>query len=77
MAMVYRNYDPRFSTTVEKKVQIQIPSRPSYTKHIERQIVHAWKTVTRATRKQRRASRMPQDFVLVTSRRRSALVNAA
>ncbi|KAF8882875.1 hypothetical protein BD779DRAFT_1444475, partial [Infundibulicybe gibba] len=48
--------------------------RPSYTKHIERQLVQAWKVVTRVTRKQQRASIMPRDFVLITSRRRSALL---
>ncbi|KIM90480.1 hypothetical protein PILCRDRAFT_812228 [Piloderma croceum F 1598] len=49
-------------------------SSSSY-KFLERQIIRAWKRITRATRKQPRASFLPADFVLVTARRRrSALL---
>jgi len=48
-------------------------SATSHVKRFERQLVHAWKTVTGATRKPQRASFLPQDFVLVTNRRRSIM----
>ncbi|KAG1746577.1 uncharacterized protein EDB91DRAFT_1048962 [Suillus paluster] len=46
----------------------------SCTKYIERQVVRAWKRVTRATRRHQRASFLPKDFILVTSRRRSMML---
>ncbi|KAG2132776.1 hypothetical protein DEU56DRAFT_811991 [Suillus clintonianus] len=49
-------------------------TRISCTKFIERQVVRAWKRVTRVTRKHQRASFLPKDFILVTSRRRSAML---
>ncbi|KAH0836703.1 hypothetical protein J3R83DRAFT_8426 [Lanmaoa asiatica] len=48
-------------------------TRISCTKFIERQVIQAWKRVTGATRKPQRASFLPNDFVLVTSRRRSVM----
>ncbi|KIJ20916.1 hypothetical protein PAXINDRAFT_165740 [Paxillus involutus ATCC 200175] len=48
-------------------------TRISCTKFIERQVISAWKRVTRATRKPQRASILPKDFILVTSRRRSVM----
>ncbi|KAF8887283.1 hypothetical protein BD779DRAFT_1672748 [Infundibulicybe gibba] len=65
---------PRLSVIFPETEKQRVRTRPSYTKHIERQLVQAWKVVTRVTRKQQRASIMPRDFVLITSRRRSALL---
>ncbi|KAF9240687.1 hypothetical protein BU15DRAFT_73914 [Melanogaster broomeanus] len=48
-------------------------TRISCTKFIERRVIGAWKRVTGATRKPQRASFLPKDFVLVTSRRRSVM----
>ncbi|KAF9223964.1 hypothetical protein BS17DRAFT_703811 [Gyrodon lividus] len=48
-------------------------TRISCTKFIERQVISAWKRVTGATRKPQRASLLPKDFILVTSRRRSVM----
>ncbi|KAL0953698.1 hypothetical protein HGRIS_004892 [Hohenbuehelia grisea] len=43
-------------------------------RYLERQLVQAWKSVTRATRKkQNRVSVLPGEFVFVTSRRRSTI----
>ncbi|PIL25194.1 hypothetical protein GSI_13083 [Ganoderma sinense ZZ0214-1] len=49
----------------------QEPSRMSFSKHIERRIVCAWKALSRRGRRHYRASILPEDFVLLTSRRRS------
>ncbi|KAG1808681.1 uncharacterized protein BJ212DRAFT_1280405 [Suillus subaureus] len=49
-------------------------TRISCTKLIERQVVRAWKRVTGVTRKHQRASFLPKDFILVTSRRRSVML---
>ncbi|KAG1770719.1 hypothetical protein EDD22DRAFT_816501 [Suillus occidentalis] len=49
-------------------------TRISCTKFIERQVVRAWKRVTGVTRKHQRASFLPKDFILVTSRRRSVML---
>ncbi|KAM6497102.1 hypothetical protein JOM56_007575 [Amanita muscaria] len=50
-------------------------SRSSNTgiRRLERRIVLAWKMLTQATSGSRRSSHVPNDFVLVTSRRRSIL----
>ncbi|KAH7927849.1 hypothetical protein BV22DRAFT_1031333 [Leucogyrophana mollusca] len=48
-------------------------TRISCTKYIERQVIRAWKRVTGVTHKPQRASFMPKDFILVTSRRRSVM----
>ncbi|RDX48123.1 hypothetical protein OH76DRAFT_1405038 [Lentinus brumalis] len=48
--------------------------RMSYTKYLERRIICAWKTISRRTRSRRRGNRasvLPEDFVLLTARRRS------
>ncbi|KAH8118530.1 hypothetical protein DFH11DRAFT_1723415 [Phellopilus nigrolimitatus] len=58
------------------------PSRPSsraangthqlsqpYTKYVGRQVILAWKRISRATRKPERASRLPEGFVIINSRR--------
>lgn len=48
----------------------------SPSKFVERQIIRAWKSVTRTTKKSHRASLLPSDFVIVTGRgsnRRSIL----
>ncbi|KAI0695347.1 hypothetical protein C8T65DRAFT_744030 [Cerioporus squamosus] len=46
--------------------------RMSYTKYLERRIVCAWKTISRRSRRRNnRASMLPEDFVLLTARRRS------
>ncbi len=43
----------------------------SFSKHIERRIVCAWKALSRRSRRHHRASILPEDFVLLTARRRS------
>ncbi|KAI0792153.1 hypothetical protein C8Q75DRAFT_805188 [Abortiporus biennis] len=45
--------------------------RMSCKKYIERSIVRAWKSVSRVTRQSKRASIMPEGFVMITNRRRS------
>ncbi|KAG5637681.1 hypothetical protein H0H81_003597, partial [Sphagnurus paluster] len=52
-------------------------NRASRPRHFQRKVVQLWKVVTGATRKHERASFVPTDFVLVTSRRRSAIMNSA
>ncbi|KAG1768459.1 hypothetical protein EV702DRAFT_1282394 [Suillus placidus] len=49
-------------------------TRISCTKFIERQVVRAWKRITGVARKHQRASFLPKDFILVTSRRRSVML---
>ena len=44
-------------------------------KYLERRIVRAWKRFSQATRKTQRASILPEDFVLLTARRRSIRFN--
>ncbi|KAF8141557.1 hypothetical protein EV363DRAFT_1392009 [Boletus edulis] len=66
----YRTYHPE-SWIVESKPLRK--TRTSCAKFIERQVIQAWKRVTGATRKHQRASWLPKDFVLVTSRRRSVM----
>ena len=44
----------------------------SYTKYLERRIICAWKSISpRGRRRYRRTSILPEDFVLLTTRRRS------
>ncbi|PFH51816.1 hypothetical protein AMATHDRAFT_58315 [Amanita thiersii Skay4041] len=68
---------PRFSLSMIEAEPIHVTSyttsRRTCLKTVERQLVMAWKTVTQATRKSKRTSYVPRDFVLVTSRRRSIL----
>ncbi|GBE86551.1 hypothetical protein SCP_0904300 [Sparassis crispa] len=45
--------------------------RMSYRKFLERRIIQAWKALSQAARKHERASLLPEDFVLLTVRRRS------
>ncbi|KAF9820575.1 hypothetical protein IEO21_01278 [Rhodonia placenta] len=45
--------------------------RISCTKYLERRIIQAWKSFSQSTRKHERASILPEDFVLMTARRRS------
>ncbi|RPD64152.1 hypothetical protein L226DRAFT_569626 [Lentinus tigrinus ALCF2SS1-7] len=45
--------------------------RMSYTKYIERRIICAWKAISRRSRRRNRVSMLPEDFVLLTARRRS------
>lgn len=55
---------------------IQVPKpRLSPRKYLERRIVRAWKHFSQAARKQPRASILPEDFVLLTARRRSVRFN--
>ncbi|KAI0741675.1 hypothetical protein C8Q80DRAFT_1274068 [Daedaleopsis nitida] len=49
----------------------QEQSRMSCTKYLERRIVCAWKAISQRSRRRHRASILPDDFVLLTSRRRS------
>ncbi|KAI0751678.1 hypothetical protein C8Q80DRAFT_1268876 [Daedaleopsis nitida] len=49
----------------------QEQSRMSCTKYLERRIVCAWKAISQRSRRRHRASVLPDDFVLLTSRRRS------
>ncbi|KAI9064026.1 hypothetical protein FKP32DRAFT_1570605 [Trametes sanguinea] len=50
-------------------------SRMSCTKYIERRIIHAWKAISQRSRRHNRASILPDDFVMLTSRRRSVRFN--
>ena len=56
-------------------VLIPLLSSMTCTKYIERRIVCAWKTISRRTRRRHRASILPEDFVLLTARRRSIRFN--
>ncbi|KZT10129.1 uncharacterized protein LAESUDRAFT_756321 [Laetiporus sulphureus 93-53] len=51
--------------------------RPHFSckKYLERRIVRAWKSFSQRTRKPERASILPEDFVLMTARRRSIRYN--
>ncbi|CAL1714632.1 unnamed protein product [Somion occarium] len=51
--------------------------RMSPTKYLQRSIIRAWKSVSRATRKSYRASILPEDFVILTNRRRSIFYSSA
>ncbi|KAG2075728.1 hypothetical protein BDR04DRAFT_1046918 [Suillus decipiens] len=59
---------------VESKPRGKTCTSISCAKFIERQVVRAWKRVTGVTRKPQRASFLPKDFILVTSRRRSVML---
>ncbi|KAH9932663.1 hypothetical protein B0H21DRAFT_91667 [Amylocystis lapponica] len=50
--------------------------RMSCTKYLERRIICAWKAISRRTRKAQRASILPEDFVILTTRRRSIRYHA-
>lgn len=56
-------------------VTFQDKPRMSFNKYMERRIIRAWKILSRATRKPERASLLPEDFVLLTARRRSIRFN--
>ncbi|TFY50510.1 hypothetical protein EVJ58_g11021 [Rhodofomes roseus] len=56
------------------EIPVQKP-RLSPRKHLERRLIRAWKQFSRATRKTQRASILPEDFVLLTARRRSVRFN--
>ncbi|KAI0373926.1 hypothetical protein BV20DRAFT_936772 [Pilatotrama ljubarskyi] len=43
----------------------------SCTKYLERRIIRAWKAISQRGRRHHRASLLPEDFVMLTSRRRS------
>ncbi|KAH9940838.1 uncharacterized protein BXZ73DRAFT_98670 [Epithele typhae] len=45
--------------------------RMSASKYIERRIICAWKALNRRSRRHRRTSVVPEDFVILTGRRRS------
>jgi len=47
--------------------------RVSSVKQLERRIIKLWKFATRSSRKQSRNSFLPQDFIAITSRRRTQL----
>ncbi|KAI0819145.1 hypothetical protein BC628DRAFT_1333741 [Trametes gibbosa] len=46
-------------------------TRLSCTKYLERRIIRAWKTISQRSRRAHRASLLPEDFVMLTQRRRS------
>ncbi|KAI0330885.1 hypothetical protein GY45DRAFT_1249960 [Cubamyces sp. BRFM 1775] len=50
-------------------------ARMSCTKYIERRIIRAWKAISQRSRRHNRASILPDDFVMLTSRRRSVRFN--
>ncbi|KAI8996533.1 hypothetical protein BD414DRAFT_512910 [Trametes punicea] len=50
-------------------------TRMSCTKYIERRIIRAWKAISQRGRRHNRASLLPEDFVILTSRRRSVRFN--
>ncbi|KAI0774769.1 hypothetical protein BD413DRAFT_304589 [Trametes elegans] len=50
-------------------------ARMSCTKYIERRIIRAWKSISRRSRRDHRASLLPDDFVMLTTRRRSVRFN--
>ncbi|EIW58247.1 uncharacterized protein TRAVEDRAFT_47413 [Trametes versicolor FP-101664 SS1] len=50
-------------------------ARPSCTKYIERRIIRAWKAISQRSRRHHRASLLPEDFVMLTQRRRSVRFN--
>lgn len=47
----------------------------SPTKYIERRLIHAWKAISQRSRRRQRVSVLPEDFVMLTSRRRSVRFN--
>jgi len=49
--------------------------RLSCKKYLERRIIRAWKSFSQVTHKPQRASILPEDFVLMTARRRSVRFN--
>ncbi|KAH9857347.1 hypothetical protein C2E23DRAFT_720790 [Lenzites betulinus] len=50
-------------------------ARVSCTKYLERRIVRAWKAISQRSRRAHRASILPEDFVMLTQRRRSVRFN--
>ncbi|OSD05499.1 hypothetical protein PYCCODRAFT_1465383 [Trametes coccinea BRFM310] len=50
-------------------------TRMTCTKYIERRIIRAWKAISQRSRRHNRASLLPEDFVMLTSRRRSVRFN--
>ncbi|KAI0676038.1 hypothetical protein C8Q78DRAFT_1074980 [Trametes maxima] len=50
-------------------------TRMSCTKYLERRIIRAWKAISQRSRRHHRASLLPEDFVMLTSRRRSVRFN--
>ncbi|KAH9888779.1 hypothetical protein C8Q73DRAFT_654992 [Cubamyces lactineus] len=50
-------------------------TRMSCTKYIERRIIRAWKAISQRSRRHNRVSILPDDFVMLTSRRRSVRFN--
>ncbi|KAI0642453.1 hypothetical protein C8Q79DRAFT_917399 [Trametes meyenii] len=50
-------------------------TRMSCTKYLERRIIRAWKVISQRNRRHHRASLLPEDFVMLTSRRRSVRFN--
>ncbi|KAI0731420.1 hypothetical protein C8Q76DRAFT_793488 [Earliella scabrosa] len=50
-----------------------VPQEPrmSCAKYLERRIICAWKTISQRSRRRHRTSILPEDFVLLTARRRS------
>lgn len=54
---------------------LTFPISMSPRKYLERRIIRAWKHFSQATRKTQRASILPEDFVLLTARRRSIRLN--
>ncbi|KAF8737208.1 hypothetical protein AX14_013244 [Amanita brunnescens Koide BX004] len=74
MAMVTRPQSCFSISMVEPTEPVRVTRNSStHIRHLERQIVRAWKTLTQITRRSRRSSHVPKDFVLVTSRRRSIM----
>ncbi|OCH96228.1 hypothetical protein OBBRIDRAFT_830121 [Obba rivulosa] len=51
-------------------MQVEKP-RVTCKKYLERRLIHAWKALSQATRKPQRASMLPEDFIMLTARRRS------
>ena len=54
---------------------LTLPVSMSPRKYLERRIIRAWKHFSQVTRKSQRASILPEDFVLLTARRRSIRCN--
>ncbi|PCH36239.1 hypothetical protein WOLCODRAFT_166775 [Wolfiporia cocos MD-104 SS10] len=59
----------------EMERQIQKPRSLSPKKYLQRRVIVAWKSFSQMARKQQRASILPEDFVLLTARRRSVRYN--
>ncbi|KAF8202175.1 hypothetical protein BJ912DRAFT_1138446 [Pholiota molesta] len=75
MSVVAR--DARFSVSVllaDEKPAVAPRHRATYGRQFERRIVRVWKFITRTTRKQPRNSVISPDFIVLTSRRRSTMI---